>query len=552
METTHQDREHVLGWTEPELLEEDVRRSLLGSGAPFELVDDDVCGKPCPVFRTRPASVVDLITRAAAHGERPALCGPETTVEFISLPDAVGAVAGRLRDHGVRPGDRVVLCAATSVESILVLLAAVAVGAVAVPVNPRWGDGELDAALGLVDPSLVAGDAPSLERQCVSARRAVAVSELGDPVGREPDVLAAPGEDDPFAIVFTSGTTGRSKGATLSHRNAVHFCMSTAATSLVRGMVTGVSPGAGGPPTVIASAPLFHVSGLLGQLVNGLAWGITLVLAPPGPWDAGEHLELTERHGVTTWSLVPTQLRRVLEHPDLERRDVSTLSTVGGGGATFPPELLRTVHERLPHVRAGLRVGYGMTEAAGTITLLQPPIDDQDLGSVGPPVAGAEVQIRDHDGTPLPPNEIGMIWARSASIFLGYWADDEATAAVLDGDRWYATGDFGRIDRGLLWLESRLRDLIIRGGENIYPIEIENRLVEHPDIAAAAVVGQDDDDLGQVVRAVLVRRPGSHLDTAGVQEWVRDALAPFKVPAVVDFRDELPVNDLGKVLKHQI
>jgi acyl-CoA synthetase (AMP-forming)/AMP-acid ligase II len=197
-------------------------------------------------------------------------------------------------------------------------------------------------------------------------------------------------------------------------------------------------------------------------------------------------------------------------------------------------------------------VGYGMTEAAGSITMLQPPVADHELGSVGVPVAGAQIQIRDLDGNPLPAGEVGMIWARSASVFLGYWGNGAATAEVLDGERWYATGDFGRIDGGLLWLESRLRDLIIRGGENVYPIEIENRLVEHPDIEAAAVVGQDDADLGQVVRAVVVRRPGSDLDAEGVRSWVRDALAPFKVPATVDFRDELPMNELGKVLKTQL
>ena len=152
---------------------------------------------------------------------------------------------------------------------------------------------------------------------------------------------------------------------------------------------------------MIASAPLFHMSGLLGQLVNAVAWGITLVVPPPGRWDASTHLALTERHRVTTWSIVPTQLWRIVEHPDLDRFDLSSLETIGGGGATFPPELLRRTAERLPGVGAGVRVGYGMTEASGTLTLLLPPVTDADLASVGGAVAGAEVEVRDPEGHAL-------------------------------------------------------------------------------------------------------------------------------------------------------
>ena len=201
---------------------------------------------------------------------------------------------------------------------------------------------------------------------------------------------------------------------------------------------------------------------------------------------------------------------------------------------------------------AGLRVGYGMTEACGPLTILQPPVAPEVFGSVGPAVAGAEIEIRDGSGASLPDGEIGMIWARSASVFLGYWDNDAATNEVLDDGRWYETGDYGRIEHGVLWIESRLRDMIIRGGENIYPIEIENRLVEHPEIDNAAVVGEDDEDLGQIVRAVVVRTGGSGLDADDVRAWVGETLARFKVPAIVEFRDELPMSDLGKVLKREL
>jgi acyl-CoA synthetase (AMP-forming)/AMP-acid ligase II len=294
------------------------------------------------------------------------------------------------------------------------------------------------------------------------------------------------------------------------------------------------------------------VSGLLGQLTNSACWGATVVVPPPGRWDETTHLELTEQHRVTSWSIVPTQLWRLIDHPRLDEFDLTSLTMVGGGGAMFAPELLKQTEARLPHVTASLRVGYGMTETAGTLTLLQPMEAETRRASVGTPVAGAEVEIRRPDGSPAPDGEVGEIHGRSAQVFLGYWDDPAATAAALDADRWYATGDFGRIDDGYLYLESRRTDLIIRGGENIYPIEIENRLAAHPAIAEAAVVGAPHPTLGQEVRAVIVVREGETLTGDDVKQWVAAELARFKVPTIVEQRAELPHNATGKVLKTQL
>jgi acyl-CoA synthetase (AMP-forming)/AMP-acid ligase II len=193
-----------------------------------------------------------------------------------------------------------------------------------------------------------------------------------------------------------------------------------------------------------------------------------------------------------------------------------------------------------------------MTETAGTLSLLQPPIAPEHVGSVGQPVAGTQVRICDDAGAPMPDGEVGEIWGRGAQVFLGYWNDEPATAAALTPDRWYRTGDFGRITDGFLFLESRRTDLIIRGGENIYPIEIENRLVEHPDIDEAAVVGIPHHELGQEVMAVVVVRAGAALDEDAVRSFVAETHARFKVPAVVRFRDELPRNETGKVHKREL
>ena len=534
-----------LRWTEGDALDPDTFAGFLGPGGFFEMVEEPVLGTQLPVFARRPPSLAAVVDAAAGHGDRPFVVEAERTVTFAELPSRVADAAARLAAAGVGRGDRVAMAGRPSLDHCLVVLGTMARGAVATVLNPAWTDDEVAHARAATSPALALGEAGALTFADLLSGPAPAPLTADD---------IAVDEDDPATIIFTSGTTGRPKGAVLSHRNAIHFCWSSAATTLVRRLATpGAAPaGAGHPPAVIASAPLFHMSGLLGQLVNAVTWGITLVVPPPGRWDETVHLELTERHRVTTWSIVPTQLWRIIDHPDLHRYDLSSLETIGGGGATFPPELLRRTAERLPGVGAGVRVGYGMTEASGTLTLLQPPVEDADLASVGGATAGSEVEVRDPEGRPLPEAEVGQIWGRSAGIFLGYWGDEAATAAVLDGDRWYATGDYGRIDGGRLFVESRLRDMIIRGGENIYPIEIENRLVEHPAIADAAVLGVPDRVLGQQVKAVIVLGPGAELDDATVREWVGATLARYKVPTVVERRDALPRTALGKLDKSRL
>ena len=416
----------MLRWTERDRLDPAWAEGLLGPGALFELVEAEVRGHPVEVFAQRPRSVPEILERAAAtHGERVYLIDGDArrAVTFADAPRQVAAIAAVLAGHhGVGSGDRVVLAGPVSIDHALTVWAVAALGAVAVTVNPNATEAELADAVELTRPVLI-----------------VSGTGFADLVARsrdEPDEAPVPGvaidEDDPFAIVFTSGTTGRPKGATLSHRNAVHFSLAAAATSAVHSIVHELPASGGSGPCVIGSAPLFHVSGLLGQLTNGAFWGMTIVVPPPGRWDETTHLELSARHRVTSWSLVPTQLWRLIDHPRLADHDLSALEMVGGGGATFEPELLRLTAERLPHVAPSLRVGYGMTETAGTLTMLQPPVAPERLASVGSAVAGTEVEIRDAEGRPLPDGEIGEIWARGAQVFLGYWDDDEATAAALD------------------------------------------------------------------------------------------------------------------------
>jgi acyl-CoA synthetase (AMP-forming)/AMP-acid ligase II len=281
------------------------------------------------------------------------------------------------------------------------------------------------------------------------------------------------------------------------------------------------------------------------------ATGMTIVYPPPGRWQEHVHLQLTEQHSVTNWSVVPTQLWRLLEHPDLEKYDLSSLRSIGGGSSVWAPELLRLFRERLPEVWVGMGVGYGMTETNGIGTSMRPPLSEQHPDSVGQPSAGVEVEVRDPEtDTALPEGAVGEVCLRTAAALLGYWDNPEATAAALDAERWYRTGDFGHIADGLLYLEGRRHDLILRGGENIYPAEIENRLVEHPEIADVAVIGVDHPTLGQEVKAVVVPAARHSLDADEVRTWAAKTLAAYKVPTHVEFVDALPRNAMGKVLKH--
>jgi acyl-CoA synthetase (AMP-forming)/AMP-acid ligase II len=275
-----------------------------------------------------------------------------------------------------------------------------------------------------------------------------------------------------------------------------------------------------------------------------------MVYPPPGRWSEATQLRLTEQHRATAWSLVPTQLWRLLDWPELESFDLSSLRTVGGGSAVWPPELLRRLEQRLPWVRPGLGLGYGMTETNGLGTSLSRDLTYSRPESVGQAAPTVRVDVRDPmTRAPLPEGQVGEIALHTAASFTEYWNNPEATRAVFDEEGWYHTGDYGTIRDGCLYLEGRRQDLIIRGGENISPVEIENRLFEHPGIVEAVVVGVDHPTLGQEVKAYVVPRVPGELSEADVVSWCSEVLAHFKVPAHVEFVAELPHNAAGKVVK---
>ena len=308
-------------------------------------------------------------------------------------------------------------------------------------------------------------------------------------------------------------------------------------------------PGAG-QNVALFTSPLFHVSGCHSTLVVGLLAGLMLIM-PEGRFTPETALELIQRHGVTVWATVPTMVWRVCEHPDRHDYDTSSVRSVAFGGSPSADELQRMIHETFPNVSSTTNA-YGLTETSSVATAIggQEAIDKPT--SVGPPVPTVSVKIVDEKGQELGEGETGEVCISGPILMAGYWNKPEATADAIDADGWLHTGDIGHLDdEGFLFITDRKKDMIIRGGENIYSVEIEQRLVNHPEIADAAIYGVAHPELGEEVKATVQLEEGSTVTEAEVKQWVADGLAAFKVPAYVDLTfDKLPRNASGKLLKN--
>mgnify|MGYP001230598821 CR=1 FL=1 len=306
----------------------------------------------------------------------------------------------------------------------------------------------------------------------------------------------------------------------------------------------------GGTQTVgLLTSPLFHVSGCHSSLVVGMLGGVKLVI-PQGRFDPDHALQLIQDEGVTIWATVPTMVWRVCEHPGRHDYDTSTVTSVAFGGSPSADELQRKVRDTFPNVKSTSNA-YGLTESSSVATVISGRDAVERPESVGPPVPVVDIAVVDANGDEVPTGQTGEVLIKGPIIMPGYWNKPEATAeTVIDG--WLHTGDIGYLDDdGFLYITDRAKDMIIRGGENIYCVEIEQRLVEHPDVADAAVIGVPHDELGEEVKAVVQIMADGVITEAEVREWVAENLADFKVPAYVDLTtDKLPRNASGKLLKN--
>ncbi|WP_423143140.1 class I adenylate-forming enzyme family protein [Parablastomonas sp. CN1-191] len=550
-----------------------AQEALCAPGMPFEMGMAVVRGVPTRVWAHALPNLAALARLGGSHGEALFVVHEDERVTFAAWYKAVAALASHLAARGVTKGDRVALAMRNLPEWPAVFFAVTALGAICVPLNAWWTGGELEYGLADSGAKVLVCDAeryariaphrgalPTLEHVLV-ARAQGALDEavrLEDIIGGPanwpllpaadlPAVDLAP--DDPATIFYTSGTTGHPKGALGTHRNLVTNILSTAYGAARGALRRGEAPAAPARKVGLMVIPLFHVTACSASLMGVVAAGHTLVFMRR--WDAGEALALIERERVNLTGGVPTIAWQLLEHPDRSQYDLSSLEVVSYGGAPSAPDLVRRIHAEFGALPGN---GWGMTETTATVTAHTAEDYLNRPESAGPPVPVADLEIRGEDGeTVLATGEVGELWARGPMIVAGYWNKPEATAETFV-DGWVRTGDLARLDEeGFLFLVDRAKDIVIRGGENIYSSEVENALYDHPAVTDAAVIGIPHRILGEEPVAVVQLSAGESASEKALQAWVGQRLAAFKVPVRIVFMDHpLPRNANGKILKRDL
>jgi long-chain acyl-CoA synthetase len=550
----------------------EVEALLTGPGGAFEVVTEEVRGIPMKVFKSRMGSLRDITNLARMRGDETFVVYGDRRISFADFVDGADSVSASLLDLGVARGDRVAVLSANNPEWCLAFWGIVDVGAICVGLNGWWKTDEILYGLEDSGAKVLIADKARFERIAgdlggITTLEAVYLIDC-DPadVGADPrlhrfdELLQKPGsgsptveidEDDAAVIFYTSGTTGRPKGAISTHRSMISNLMGTMYSSIAGSMVnpgaTTINPST--PNASLLTSPLFHVAGCHSGLVVGLVAGIKIVL-PVGRFTPEEAMRLIQDEKITVWAAVPTMVWRVVEHPDRHDYDLSSVTAMAYGGSPSAAELQRQIAETFPNVKSTSNA-YGLTESSSAVTVNSGKENAERPDSVGRPLPVIDVRIVGEGGKDVGVGQTGEVWIKGPHIMPGYWNKPEATAeSITDG--WLHTGDLGHLDEdGFLYITDRAKDMIIRGGENVYSVEIENRLVEHPDVLDAAVLGVPHPTLGEEVKAVVQLAPGATLSVADVQAWVAETLANFKVPTYVDFTEEkLPRNASGKLLKN--
>ena len=532
--------------------------SMLRPGGPFETKEELVLGEPMQVFRNRKRNFLELLESSALFGEREFLVFEgDLRVTFAEFRDRVLSTAEKMRrELQVRKGDRIAVCAKNGPGWIITASAALTLGAVVVAMNSWWTPEDMRLALELTGPTLIFVDStgrailPDNEQPTKVVDSELFVQEVSEGYTASlttPNGFLAVSEDDPALILFTSGTSGRPKAVVLTHRCLIGFVQLTMFIGARSATQAGI--GADGVPIVrLAVFPLFHISGF-GSFISALAFGHTTVW-PTGRFEAGRIIELSENEGINMWAGASTHIARLMESPRLDRFEKSQIRQVGIGGSASTPNLIARTEQRLPHLKDTFASGYGMTESGGLVSHAPNFMLRIAEDCVGPPLPTVEVRIEGSDGNTASDGEIGVICVRSPIVMKEYLGPSDAAEAGLGPNRWLRTEDYGRLEGGLLFVASRIRDLIIRGGENIYPAEVETCLERHPAVLEAAVYGRDDEEFGQVAHASVYLRPGSDLSGADIRSYCAERLAYFKIPKEIVVRSEpLPRNAVGKVLK---
>lgn len=560
------------GWPKASL--DQIQDALCAPEMRFEMETVEIRGVPTRTWKNALPALPELARHGATHGDRLFTIYEDERVTYGAWFKAVAALAHELQEMGVTKGDRVALTMRNLPEWPVVFFAVTSLGAIIVPLNAWWTGSEL--AYGLknsgakvlvcdaerwerIAPSLT--ELPDLEQVLVSRSDA----PLAAPARRLEDVIGGPKDyaglkdqdlpqveiapDDPATIFYTSGTTGNPKGALGTHRNILTNILSSGYAAARSCLRRGEMPPEPTPKVSLTVIPLFHVTACNAGLMGTIFAGNTMVFMHK--WDVVKAFQIIETEKVNTTGGVPTIAWQLIEHPDREKYDLSSLEAIAYGGAPSAPDLVRKIKSVFGALPGN---GWGMTETSATVTSHSSEDYLNRPDSCGPAVPVSDLKIMSPDGSrEMPVGEVGELWARGPQIVAGYWNNPEATAETFV-DGWIKTGDLAKLDEeGFCFIVDRAKDIIIRGGENIYSTEVENVLYDHPAVTDAALIGIPHRTLGEEPAAVVHLAPGQSATEAELQAWVREHLAGFKVPVRILFSEEtLPRNANGKIMKSDL
>ena len=557
----------------------EAHAALTAPGSPFEMAEVDIRGQRLRVWKNAPPTLREVFLLGRSYGARDFLVYDDERASYEDFARATLALAAHLQKLGVGKGDRIVIAMRNLPEWPVAMFAPMLIGAISTPLNAWWTGPELEYGVRDCGAKVAIIDSERLERlsehlHACPDLKGVLVSRhdedmahplaarLEDVIGRTNDWKSLPagdmpaveiGPEDDATIFYTSGTTGNPKGALGTHRNGAMNIMnapfSMCRTLLRRGEALPTPDPNAPQKSTLLSIPFFHTTGCNAVLIPAISMGAKIVLMHR--FDVERAMQLIEREKVTTCGGVPAIAWAIVESPHRHKYDLSSLESVAYGGAPAAADLVKRIGEELP--KSLPAIGWGMTETSSTFThhigedyVFRPE-------SSGPALPVCDMRIVGDNGETLPVGATGELWARGPNVVKGYWNKPQATAETFV-DGWMKTGDIAKLDEeGFLYILDRKKDMLIRGGENIYCIEVENALFEHPDIVDAAVVGIPHKTLGEEPGAVVTLKPGAHVSEKDIRAFVAERLAAFKVPVRVIAQDEtLPRNPNGKILKNKL
>lgn len=544
-------------------------QELTAPGAPFEVEEIDVRGVTIKSYAAAPGSLRDVWLASAAFAENDYLVYQDERWTYADAHRDVASIANWLIAEGVGPGDYVAIAMRNYPEWLLSYWATLSIGAVVVGMNAWWIGREMVYGLNDCAPKVVICDEERMHR-ILEHRNEIpelvitsvrlpkgapdgvvpwhTVIEFG---GTLPDATIDPDSD--ACIFYTSGTTGAPKGAQLTHRGCVANLMSLGFAANLARLTAEKRTGEVAPPAApgaaLVTTPLFHVTAN-----NCVAHGATLSggkLVHMYRWDAGDALRLIEQERITAMTGVPVMAREVISHPDFASTDTSSLQSLGGGGAQLQPDLVAKIDEATPTARPN--TGYGMTETCGIITSISGDFFVDRPDSAGPAMPVYDIKCVDEQGNTAPDGEVGELWVKGAQVIRGYLNQEDATAETIT-DGWLHTGDIARLDEdGFIYIVDRIKDMVLRGGENVYCAEVEAALFEHESVVECAVFSVPDDRLGEEVGAAVVLREGHELAADSLRGHCASLISQHKIPRYIWFMEgELPRNASGKFVKGEL